>query len=435
MKKSIAIYVGLLFLLSVWEAKAQPSKKLVEVVVTPTKTDWTYKLGERADFNIQILRHGQVMRGVKVKYSVGYEKMPVEIEETIELAKGTTTVKGIKGNKSGFIRCKVTVEHEGTTYTDWGTAGFEPDKIVPTVNLPKDFDTFWNDEKLELAKLPMDAKVTLVPEQCTGEINVYHVNLQNIRAPYSWRGNSRFYGMLSVPKKPGRYPAILGVPGAGVRAYGRDDRAAKGVIVFKVGIHGIPVNMPSENYQSLATGALAGYQVFNIGDRDKYYFKRVYMGCVRAIDFIYSLPEFDGEELAVTGGSQGGALSIITAGLDSRIKYLAAFYPALSDLTGYKHGRAGGWPHISPEFNPQLHPDWEKTIEYYDVVNFARKLKAEGWYSWGYNDNVCPPTSMHAAYNSVEAPKELHKFLETEHWTFPEQRDEATDWLIKKLTE
>lgn len=65
---------------------------------------------------------------------------------------------------------------------------------------------------------------------------------------------------------------------------------------------------------------------------DHYYYKRVYMGCVRAVDFIYSLPEFDGKNLAVNGGSQGGALSIITAGLDNRIKYLAAFYPALSDL-------------------------------------------------------------------------------------------------------
>jgi cephalosporin-C deacetylase-like acetyl esterase len=139
------------------------------------------------------------------------------------------------------------------------------------------------------------------------------------------------------------------------------------------------------------------------------------MGCIRAVDFINSLPEFDGENLAVNGGSQGGALSIITAGLDNRIKYLAAFYPALSEMTGYLKGRAGGWPHMYKSFDKNKNPNWINTTAYYDVVNFARKLKIPGWYSWGFNDNVCPPTSMYAAYNSITAPKELHKFLETAH--------------------
>jgi cephalosporin-C deacetylase len=56
-----------------------------------------------------------------------------------------------------------------------------------------------------------------------------------------------------------------------------------------------------------------------------------------------------------------------------------------------------------------------------------------GWYSWGFNDNVCPPTSMYAAYNVIKAPKELHLFQETHHWTFPEQREQAWNWLYEKL--
>lgn len=68
------------------------------------------------------------------------------------------------------------------------------------------------------------------------------------------------------------------------------------------------------------------------------------------------------------------------------------------------------------DYDQNKHPDWIETVGYYDVVNFARKVSAQGWYSWGYNDNVCPPTSMHAAYNVIDAPKELHKYLETEHW-------------------
>jgi cephalosporin-C deacetylase-like acetyl esterase len=88
----------------------------------------------------------------------------------------------------------------------------------------------------------------------------------------------------------------------------------------------------------------------------------------------------------------------VTAALDPAVKYLAAYYPALCDLTGYLHGRAGGWPHLFAEASKVSHrkPEKIETAAYYDVVNFARQVKIPGFYSWGYNDEVCPPTSMHA---------------------------------------
>lgn len=57
---------------------------------------------------------------------------------------------------------------------------------------------------------------------------------------------------------------------------------------------------------------------------------------------IFSLPQFDGKNLASWGSSQGGALSIITTSLDKRINMLVALCPAMCDFTGYLHGRAGG---------------------------------------------------------------------------------------------
>ena len=180
-------------------------------------------------------------------------------------------------------------------------------------------------------------------------------------------------------------------------------------------------------YNNLSSGALRNYNSLNKNDRDSHYYKRVYLGCVRAIDFIFSLPEFNGETVGVTGGSQGGALSIVTAGLDSRIKFLAALYPALCDFSGYLNNRAGGWPHYFKNAKPQ--PNEVETLSYFDVVNFASRVKAQGWYSWGYNDVTCPPTSMHAAYNVIQAPKDLHLFLETGHWTFPEQNSDRYTWI------
>jgi cephalosporin-C deacetylase-like acetyl esterase len=135
--------------------------------------------------------------------------------------------------------------------------------------------------------------------------------------------------------------------------------------------------------------------------------------------------------VAVTGGSQGGALTIVTAGLDKRIICAAALYPALCDHPGYLMKRAGGWPHYFKNSEPK--PGELETLEYYDVVNFARRVTASGYYSWGFNDLTCPPTSMYAAYNVITAPKELHLFLETGHWTFPEQNEQLTSWLVSKL--
>jgi hypothetical protein len=95
------------------------------------------------------------------------------------------------------------------------------------------------------------------------------------------------------------------VPGAGIRPYSGFS-LGDGLIILEIGIHGIPVTLPYEVYNNLNTGALNGYSRINMNDRDAHYYKRVYSGCVRAVDFIYSLSEFDGSTVGVTGGSQGG---------------------------------------------------------------------------------------------------------------------------------
>jgi cephalosporin-C deacetylase-like acetyl esterase len=307
---------------------------------------------------------------------------------------------------------------------------FDPALIMPAASSPSDFLQFWDKAKADLAKIPIDARMTLMPERSTETVNVYHVNLQNFRV------GARLYGILCMPKKAGKYPALLRVPGAGIRPYSGDiSTAEKGVITFEIGIHGIPVNMDLSQYANLSGGALSGYQAFNLEDPDRYYYKRVYMGCVRANDFLTSLPQFDGTNLGVTGGSQGGALSIITAALDSRVKFLGAYYPALSDLTGFMQGRAGGWPHLfnKDNINSESAKDKIRTTGYYDVVNFARLVKVPGMYSWGFNDETCPPTSIYASYNTITAPKSLFLSLETGHWTYPEQRDNMENWLQKQL--
>jgi len=408
-----------------FQSNAQPSKQLVQVIVSPDHADWTYEKGDHAEFEIQVLKNNVPMDGVEVTYRIQPEQMSAWDKGRVTLKKGSATLKSKRFREPGFLRCHASVEVDGKTYSSYATAGFSPDEIEPTTTLPPDFEQFWEDAKAELAEVPVKPVLTLMPERCTDKVDVYHVRIDNIKG--------KIYGILSKPKAKGKYPAILHVPGAGIRPYYGDPWSAeKGIITFQIGIHGIPVNLDQEVYDNLRYGALDNYWVTNLDDKDNYYYKRVYLGCVRAVDFIESLDCFNGEDIAVTGGSQGGALSIVTAGLDDRIDYLAAFYPALSDLTGYLNDRAGGWPHMFRDGFTNK-PEKVETSKYFDVVNFARFVNVPGWYSWGYNDNVCPPTSTYSAYNVIDAEKELHIFQETQHWTFPEQQEQKNNWLFDNL--
>ena len=77
---------------------------------------------------------------------------------------------------------------------------------------------------------------------------------------------------------------------------------------------------------------------------------------------------------------------------------------------------------------PNVHRDQAKiaTTGYYDVVNFARRVTAPGLYSWGFNDETCPPTSMYSAYNVITAPKRLMLAYDTGHRTTQEQTTTST---------
>jgi cephalosporin-C deacetylase-like acetyl esterase len=409
---------------------AQPAERPVKVIVAPDHTDWTYTAGQPVKFSVSVLQNGNPLPNAKIRYEIGPEKMTPTKQEARTLSGGTLTLDGGTLKAPGFLRCTVTAEVDGKEYRGLGTAAYAPQQLQPTVANPADFGQFWDAAKADLAKIPIDARMTLLPERCTETVNVYHLNLQN------FPGNARLYGILCVPKKEGKYPALLHVPGAGIRPYFGDvTNAEKGLITLQIGIHGIPVTMDPAVYANLSAGPLSNYPQFNLDDRDRYYYKRVYLGCVRANDFLVSLPQFDGRNLAVTGGSQGGALSLVTAALDPRVKWLGAFYPALCDVTGYLNGRAGGWPHLftgnNLAFNNQ--PKKIETCGYYDVVNFARRVTIPGYYSWGFNDETCPPTSMYAAYNVITAPKTLYLAQETGHWTYPEQNEKMIGWLLGQL--
>ena len=317
------------------------------------------------------------------------------------------------------------------------TAAFSPEKIVAYAKEPDDFDAFWKSGIDALETVPLEWRATLLPDLCTDLVDTYHVRIRTIGE--SWSGHAYVYGILNVPKKPGKYPAVFKVPGAGVRPYfGDAGLAAKGAIVLEIGVHGIPVNLPKEVYDSLGAGALNGYWNFNLDDPELYYYRRVILSCIRCVDFLAAHPAWNGKDILVMGASQGGMLSIDTAALDPRITALVAIHPAMCDVTAPLHGRVGGWPHMfrpNPDGTPSklATPAKIRTTTYYDTVNFARRLKVPGFYMWGYNDETCGPTSTHAAFNAITAPKILAVEFEQGH-SYPEEQGIASyNWVEQTL--
>jgi len=418
---------SLLSLLVAFAATAQIIGHSVNVEVSLDHDGWDYQVGETAKFSVRVTRSGTPIHGAVIDYKLGPEMYETTEKHSVTLKDGTLTLTGTM-KEPGFLRLTVTSTVDGREYKGVATAGFSPDKIQPTATCPDDFDEFWA-KALEEARAaaPLEATRRLLPERSNEKVNVYEVSFQNSR----W--GSRTYGILCVPTAPGKYPAMYKVPGAGVRPYTGDPwQAAKGCIELEIGVHGVSVTQSQQFYDDLAGGALNCYWNFNTDSRDDDYYKRVIIGAIRGIDFIASLPEWDGENLGVLGSSQGGFLTIACAALDKRVSCYAPVHPALCDHTGSLHGKPCGWPHY---FYGQKSPDKDRVAvsAYYDGVNFARRITVPGWFSFGYNDDVVPPTTSWGAYNAVTAPKEIHPYPRTAHFWYQEQYDEWIAWVDRHL--
>ncbi|MGN6827062.1 acetylxylan esterase [Paucibacter sp. M5-1] len=406
--------------------------------VKPDRANWIYPLGAPASFRIAFDLSPYPAGGVPIRYRLGPDMREGAELEAIVPAEGLNL--HIAAQKvPGFVRCLVSAQLDGRTLTALATAGFAPERIKATQSDPADFDEFWSRQKDALAKVPLDLQLVPAPELSNAKVEAFYLSFQNVG---NWAGHSRFYGVLAMPRTsaehPGPFPALLNVPGAGVRPYrGNLVLAERGFITLQVGIHGIPVNLPPEVYEQLARGALSEYQRNQLDDRDAYYYRRVYLGVLRATEVLADQAKWDGKTLIVSGGSQGGQLSLVAAVLNPKVSAVAVDFPAYSDVSGYWHGSTGGWPGLfrtSASGRMSDTPAEPKltTSRYYDSVNFARRLTVPGHYTWGFNDMVTPPTSLHAAYNEITAPKRLVIAPDMAHSTSNVQFTLRTNWMLQQ---
>lgn len=443
MNKLKTIFLLLAFILAmnmsgVQNIKAEnyPYKSDYLWLTVPDHADWLYQTGENAKVEVSFCKYG-IPRDGELKYSIGNDMLQPDKHGSVKLKNGRAVINMGTKKTPGFRDMKLSVSLDGKTYEHHIKVGFSVDKIKPYTQEPQDFRSFWQKNVEELKQVPMSYTKELYKDYCTDKIDCYVVKLQIDNMGHS------MYGFLFYPKnaQPGKHPVVLCPPGAGIKTIKDPMRnkyyAENGFVRFEVEIHGLDPRISSETFGEISRAfndRNGGYLANGLENKDIYYMKHVYVGLVRCIDFLTSLPEWDGKNVAVQGGSQGGALSIIAAGLDSRVTQCVANHPALSDMAGYAaKGGTGGYPHFCRQPQILSNKDCLNTLAYFDVVNFARYVKAPTYLTWGYNDVTCPPTTSYAVWNTLKCTKESLLTPINEHWTTTETNRGQMEWIKAHL--
>lgn len=443
MNKLKTIFLLLAFILAmnmsgVQNIKAEnyPYKSDYLWLTVPDHADWLYQTGENAKVEVSFCKYG-IPRDGELKYSIGNDMLQPDKHGSVKLKNGRAVINMGTKKTPGFRDMKLSVSLDGKTYEHHIKVGFSVDKINPYTQEPQDFRSFWQKNVEELKQVSMSYTKELYKDYCTDKIDCYLVKLQIDKMGHS------MYGFLFYPKnaQPGKHPVVLCPPGAGIKTIKDPMRnkyyAENGFVRFEVEIHGLDPRISSETFGEISRAfndRNGGYLANGLENKDIYYMKHVYVGLVRCIDFLTSLPEWDGKNVAVQGGSQGGALSIIAAGLDSRVTQCVANHPALSDMAGYAaKGGTGGYPHFCRQPQILSNKDCLNTLAYFDVVNFARYVKAPTYLTWGYNDVTCPPTTSYAVWNTLKCTKESLLTPINEHWTTTETNRGQMEWIKAHL--
>lgn len=339
---------------------------------------------------------------------------------------------------NGFVRLYAQVMGKGNKFfrrdgKKWpydriyfdGGAGVNPDSLGGVAE-PADFDSFWAKRRERLAKLPLVADMKPVSSNANGTCYAVSVNCAGGRP-------ATFY--MSVPSKPGaKVPAHMTFWGySGDRMPGKvgisPDR-----IVADLNPHGFELGREKEYYaefyRSVASGCRypgdskkkgpAGYcfDYFKNLDAESSYFSGMTWRLMRAIQFVKSLPQWDGKNFSVEGGSQGGLQAIWAAGLDHAVTKCSSSITWCCDFGGSEFGRLRG--------------DWyvrhTPAIDYFDPVNIAKRIPKTCQVTIpraGLGDYTCPPSGLAVLYNNIAAPKKITWVQGSEHgYSEPPRPDE-----------
>jgi len=321
-----------------------------------------------------------------------------------------------------------TLIFEVMTKTDTNTIGVivDPEEFKPGTERPKDFESYWANEKLSLSELPMQVKQDTVANISKGFVCT-SVEI-NCTGPKPARG----YFAKPLAAKPGTLPIVLFLHSAGVSPLWcrsntgtalRYAKLGKGALSFDLNAHGMLNGQPDSYYTSLENGELKNYAVSGLESKDEIYFRGMYLRLLRTIDFLTKQPEWDGKRILLIGESQGGGQALAAAGLDNRVSAAVVTVPAMCDWGGTLVGRRGSFPYPFSTKNDR--GKMLATVPYFDVAHILKSSKATIVAEIGLIDFTCPCSAVYAALNQAKGDKII--------FTVPYRAHHLTQALYKDI--
>ncbi|MCD6519735.1 MAG: acetylxylan esterase [Anaerolineae bacterium] len=294
----------------------------------------------------------------------------------------------------------------------------------PPLTKEADFDAFWEETLAASAQEPLDPQVEEVDYPAVG-VHVYRVSYKG------WQG-ARIRAWYLVPEGEGPFPALVQYHGYGGSKLGAHQYlgwALQGYVVMAVDVRG--QSGESDDPARYPGGHIRGWMTMGVMDPNEYYYRGVYVDCVRALDFVSSRPEVNSAKIGILGGSQGGGLTLAVAALDTR---LAVAMPEMPYLCHFKRAveMAVQGPYLEIADYIKRWPDraeqvW-RTLSYFDNMNLAPRILCPVLMSVGLQDDVCPPSTVFAVYNKITAPKKLQVYPFHRHESVDAHWEEKLRW-------
>lgn len=273
----------------------------------------------------------------------------------------------------------------------------------PPLTREPDFDAYWKQTVSEAINQPLNAE--LIP---------YALPLRGFQCfavRFDGYKGGRIAGWYLRPDAAGKFPALMhyhGYSGRGARPLDLIQFAQLGICVLSMDCRG--QNGQSQDVASYPEGQFQGWMTRGIRDPRSYYYRFVFADAVRALEVLAHREEVDSRRIATLGGSQGGAISLAAASLSDRPMFCLSDVPFLCDYRrAVSIAGAGPYPEI-PNFikcYPHLEAQVYRTLSYCDCMNLTPWIKCRTAVANSLWDNVCPPSTVYAAYNHIAAEKEI----------------------------
>lgn len=274
----------------------------------------------------------------------------------------------------------------------------------PSLTRESDFDAYWDATISEALSQPLNAE--FIPYDLGAK------NAECFAVRFDGYKGGRIAGWYLRPKGGGPFSGVChyhGYVGPGVRPLEMLPLVGQGLCALSMDCRGQCGQ--SQDTALYPGGHHLGWMTIGISDPQTYYYRYVFADAVRALEVLAARDEVDESRLAVTGISQGGAITLAAASLTKRPLRLAL--PDIPFLCDYQRAVKitpnGPYPEIVRfiKTNPSLHEQVFRTLSYCDCMNLAPRIRCKTVISNGLCDDICPPSTIFAAYNHITAEKQM----------------------------